>query len=52
MSDARARAQQIKELIFLVSVSFLTLPPGLPLDFLKLEQVLMSYRPVHVRRTQ
>ena len=33
---------------FLVSESLLTLPPGLPLEFLQLEKLLMSYRSVHV----
>ena len=31
-----------------VSESLLALPPGLPLEFLQLEKLLMSYRSVHV----
>ena len=33
---------------FIVSESLLALPPGLPLEFLQLEKLLMSYRSVHV----
>ena len=37
---------------FFVSESLLSLPPGLPLEFLHLEQQMMSYSSVHARGTQ
>ena len=48
MSEAHTRAQQIKWLNIFVSESLLALPPGFPLEFLHLEELLMTYRSVHV----
>ena len=50
VSEARAHTQQIQELNFFVSESPLAVPPspGLPLDYLQFEELLMSYSSVHV----
>ena len=48
VSEAHTCAQQIKWFNIFVSESLLALPPGLPLEFLQLEKLLMSYRSVHV----
>ena len=48
MSEAHTRAQQIKWLNIFVSESLLALPPGFPLEFLHLEELLMTYWSEHV----
>ena len=51
VSDACALRADLR-VQFLVSESLLALPTGLPLKFLQLEVLLMSYRSEHARDTQ